>query len=307
MKVYYNQADSRWANYPYTSNAHPYATVKSSGCGPTSGAMVLSTYVSTMFPNQVAQMFKDNGFRAEEGTSLSAFPWIAQKYGFKFEQTNNIYKAVEYLHRGGMVVCSCYGGGLFSTGGHIIVLAGMRDANTIVVYDPYLYDGKFNNYGRVGKVEVDGNNVYCSINNFVNYANCQVYFCYEPKITTPNNTYRSHVQDIGWMQPVRLGQVSGTTGQAKRLEAIIVNVPNVQYRVHIQDYGWSKWFNAGELAGTIGEERRIEAINFKSNKKLKAQGHVQDIGWQKEQVGTNITIGTTGKAKRLEAFKFNFA
>lgn len=125
--------------------------------------------------------------------------------------------------------------------------------------------------------------------------------------TTPLNTYRSHVQDIGWQSPVKIGNVSGTTGQAKRIEAITVNIPNVQYRVHMQDIGWSKWYNSNETAGTTGQARRIEAINFKSNKKLKAQGHVQDIGWQKEQVGTNITIGTTGKAKRLEAFKLNFA
>lgn len=125
--------------------------------------------------------------------------------------------------------------------------------------------------------------------------------------TTPLNTYRSHVQDVGWQSPAKLGNVSGTTGQEKRLEAITVNVPDVQYRVHIQDIGWTKWYNSNETAGTVGQAKRLEAINFKSNKKLKAQGHIQDIGWQKEQVGTNITIGTTGQAKRLEAFKLNWA
>lgn len=31
-RYYFSQADSRWANYPYTSPTHPNATVKSSGC-----------------------------------------------------------------------------------------------------------------------------------------------------------------------------------------------------------------------------------------------------------------------------------
>lgn len=127
--------------------------------------------------------------------------------------------------------------------------------------------------------------------------------------TTPLNTYRGHVQDIGWMAPVNLGKECGSTGISKRLEAITVNVPNVQYRVHIQNIGWTRWFNSNEMAGTTGQELRLEAINFKStnNKKLKAKGHVENIGWMKEQVGNDITIGTTGQSLRLEAFILNWA
>ena len=124
--------------------------------------------------------------------------------------------------------------------------------------------------------------------------------------TTPLNTYRGHVQDIGWMKPVGLGKECGTTGKAKRLEAITVNIPDVQYRVHIQNIGWTRWFNSNETAGTTGKSLRLEAINFKSKKKMQAQGHVQNIGWMKPVTGTNITIGTTGKSLRLEAFKLKF-
>ena len=121
--------------------------------------------------------------------------------------------------------------------------------------------------------------------------------------TTPLNTYRGHVQDIGWMAPVQLSQECGTTGQGLRLEAVTINMPDVQYRVHIQDIGWSRWFNSNEVAGTTGASLRLEAINLKSKRKLIGQAHVQDIGWMDYQKGTNITIGTTGQAKRLEAFK----
>jgi len=42
-----------------------------------------------------------------------------------------------------------------------------------------LYNGKFNQLGRQGKVEVKGNEVYCSIENFQKYAKCQAYFYYK--------------------------------------------------------------------------------------------------------------------------------
>ena len=70
----------------------------------------------------------------------------------------------------------------------------------------------------------------------------------EGKITT---SYRTHVQSFGWQNPVTNGAMSGTSGKAKRLEAIqiklygeMANHFDVYYRVHAQSYGW------------LGEERR---------------------------------------------------
>lgn len=74
----------------------------------------------------------------------------------------------------------------------------------------------------------------------------------------------------------------------------------------MKDKGWTDWCTNGQVAGTTGENRRVEAIEFKSNKRMISQGHIQDIGWQSEVTGTDITIGTTGKALRLEAFKLRF-
>ena len=72
---------------------------------------------------------------------------------------------------------SC-GNGLFTTGGHFIVLTGIN-GDTITVYDPYLYSGKFETSTRRGKVIVSGNTVYCSVENFKNYANAKGFFCYQ--------------------------------------------------------------------------------------------------------------------------------
>ena len=116
-RIYYNQADKRWANYPYPSKTYPKATVKSSGCGPTSAAMIISSFIKTIYPNEMAKLFLDNGLRADTGTSHEAFPWIAKKYDLKMKKTIYIADAVECLKRGGMCIAYCKAGGLFSTGG----------------------------------------------------------------------------------------------------------------------------------------------------------------------------------------------
>lgn len=268
--------------------------------------MVISSLTNNIiYPNQMAQLFKDNGFRANEGTSLNAFPWLGKKYELTCNRVGHVNDAVNCLHRGGMVICSC-GAGLFSTGGHIIVLAGMKDANTIIVYDPYLYAGKFNQYGRQGKVTVDGNNVYCSMYNFQTYANCQAYFCYEAPAKKPDLRYNAHVQDIGWIGWQDAGATEGTMGESRRIEAVILEANNglsVQYRAHVQDIGWQGWKNSGEVAGTTGESKRLEALQIKSNKLLEAQEYLQDVGWMPASKGYDIQIGTMGKSLRLEAFR----
>ena len=70
------------------------------------------------------------------------------------------------------------------------------------------------------------------------------------------------------------GELAGTTGQSKRLEAIEISLSeeltkkyDVYYRVHAQDYGWMAWKKNGELAGTTGQSKRLEAIEIELVKK----------------------------------------
>ena len=65
------------------------------------------------------------------------------------------------------------------------------------------------------------------------------------------------------------GAMSGTSGQAKRLEAIelelygeVAYYYDVYYRVHAQSYGWLGWAKNGETAGTSGMAKRLEAIQI---------------------------------------------
>lgn len=81
--------------------------------------------------------------------------------------------------------------------------------------------------------------------------------------------YKTHVQSYGWQDWKENGVMSGTTGEAKRLEAICIELTgankdkyDVYYRVHAQTYGWLDWSKNGEMAGTEGLAKRLEAINI---------------------------------------------
>ena len=67
----------------------------------------------------------------------------------------------------------------------------------------------------------------------------------------------------------RDGQMAGTSGRAKRLEAIRIALTgemaehyDVYYRVHAQSFGWLGWAKNGEAAGTAGLAKRLEGIQI---------------------------------------------
>ncbi len=88
--------------------------------------------------------------------------------------------------------------------------------------------------------------------------------------------YTTHVQSYGWQGDInntntwcRDGQMSGTSGKAKRLEAICIALTgemaehyDVYYRVHAQSYGWLGWSKNGAPAGTAGLAKRLEGIQI---------------------------------------------
>lgn len=191
-RIYFNQADKRWANHPYPSKQLPKATIKSGGCGPTSGAMIISNMTSEIItPDQMGDLFRSAGYRVNGGTSGNAFPYIARKWGLICNVNVKLDDAVACLKRGGMVIANVKAGGVFSTGGHYIVLAYMKDNNTIAVFDPYMYTNKFNTPSRKNKVTVSGNTVFISYQNMKQYGNYSNLYCYEPKSVTPQNKYKN--------------------------------------------------------------------------------------------------------------------
>lgn len=129
-----------------------------------------------------------------------------------------------------------------------------------------------------------------------------------PPAPIPNMMYSAHCQNLGWQEEKRNGDWAGLLGQGLRVEALIINADiNIQYRVHMAGKGWSDWVPNGCMAGTIGESRAIEAIEIQSSRNvIVGQAYVENIGYQNEVRGTQITIGTTGQALRIEAFRLKF-
>ena len=176
--TYYSQIDNRWKNILYTSTGNKTQTIGSSGCGPTSAAMVVSSIKGEITPDVMAKNFVKYGYRsAKNGTYWSAYRAVADEFNIGYTETADIQKAIQLLESKNYVIVSC-GNGLFTTGGHYIVIVGI-EGNAFKIYDPYLYNGKFDISTRRGKVQVSGNTVYCSIENFKKYSNYKGFFCYQ--------------------------------------------------------------------------------------------------------------------------------
>lgn len=175
--TYYSQLDSRWASKMYSSVGNPNQTIGSSACGPTCASMVVTATKGAITPDTMSDLFVKYGYRsANNGTYWSAFRAVADEFNIGYTEITDIQRALQLLQNNNYVIVSC-GNGLFTTGGHFIVLVGI-DGDTLKIYDPYLYSGKFSTSTRRGKVTVDGNTVYCSIDNFRNYANYSKFFAF---------------------------------------------------------------------------------------------------------------------------------
>ena len=143
-----------------------------------------------------------------------------------------------------------------------------------------------------------------------------------PENPTPQNpivkpvtvSYSTHIQRYGWNKSAaKNGAVAGTTGKAKRLEAIKISVEGnedlgIQYTTHCQGYGWLNWSSNGEISGTTGEAKRLEAIKIqltgadRDKYDVYYRVHAQGYGWM-NWAKNGEAAGTAGLAKRLEAIQ----
>lgn len=193
--TYYSQLDSRWSSKMYSSVGNTSQTIGSSGCGPTSSAMVVSSIKGNITPDTMANLYTQYGYRsANQGTYWSAFKWTADIFNIGYSECYKLDDAIAKLKDNHYIIASC-NQGLFTYGGHFIVLTGV-EGDYIKVYDPYLYNGKFDVSSRRGKATVQGNTVYVSIENFRAYANYQKFFCFKNNRTDiKENTTTTVVTD----------------------------------------------------------------------------------------------------------------
>ena len=131
---------------------------------------------------------------------------------------------------------------------------------------------------------------------------------------TPNVSYRTHVQRIGWQKYVVDGAMSGTSGKSYRLEGINVKLTNrtfgggITYRTHVQRIGWQGWRKDGSMSGTSGKSYRLEAIEVKLYGEMAKRYdvyyrvHCQRFGWM-GWAKNGQRSGSAGYSRRLEGIQ----
>ncbi len=181
--TYYSQIDSRWKNHPYTTINSSSQTIGISGCGPAAASMIVSSIKGAITPDTMGDLFVNNGYRSpDSGTYWSAFRWTADVFDIEYKEVSTLDDAISLINNNYYVIASC-GSGLFTYGGHFVVLVGI-DNDTLKIFDPYLYNGKFNVSTRRNKVDVKGTTCYVTINNFEKYANYRRFFAFKNNSTS---------------------------------------------------------------------------------------------------------------------------
>ena len=125
--------------------------------------------------------------------------------------------------------------------------------------------------------------------------------------------YSAHISDIGWMNDVNNGQISGSSGSGKQLEALKISINDnsnlgVEYQAHLQNIGWQDYVANGDQAGTTGENQPIEALRIRltgneaQNYNIFYRVYVESIGWL-DWAKNGETAGTVGYAYHIEAYQ----
>ena len=83
-------------------------------------------------------------------------------------------------------------------------------------------------------------------------------------------TYSAHVQNIGWQDWKKDGEISGTVGEKLQMEAVKIKLTgemadhyDIYYRAQVEELGWLDWVKDGKEAGTTGKGYRLESLEIK--------------------------------------------
>lgn len=133
-----------------------------------------------------------------------------------------------------------------------------------------------------------------------------------------NILYRTHIQDKGWETVWKKnGELSGTVGEWKRLEAIQIKLSGaypadatIDTVVHVENEGDLGPFEMAMSAGTEGKSQRLERIMFdlknlpgytvKYNVQVENKGWLRDPNDVSSWFNNQESAGTTGEGLRLE-------
>lgn len=158
--VYYNQADAKWGSIKYssfnddrwkTANGGKPQNIAGTGCGPTSMAMVISSFTGQdVTPNITVDDAITGNYRTQyNGTTAKFFTEEVKQYNLEVRSTRDIQEVKTALNNGNHLVIASMGPGHFTGGGHYIVLSDLENdggVEKIVVLDPNMNNGRYKKY-----------------------------------------------------------------------------------------------------------------------------------------------------------------
>lgn len=281
--TYYSQIDSRWKNNLYTSTGNSSQTMGSSACGPTCSAMVVSSIKGTILPTTMADLYVQYGFRsANNGTYWSAFRWTADVFDIGYKELYKLNDVCDLLEQNYMVISAC-GNGLFTTGGHFILIYGYEDTNgngqcdsgdRLKIYDPYLYSGKFNLSTRRGKAQVEGNTVYVEKEVFRAYANYSGFFAFKNDRSNNTEVDRTEVTTASYTRYVKVNtSLNVRSGPSTNYSIVGRKYNGDKVTVYKENSNWSniginEWVSSDYLtdsniqqpiSNTVGQYKKLKS------------------------------------------------
>ena len=139
-------------------------TVATSACGLCAAMIVVDRLLANVdFSLQDAiQMSYDIRANRKIGTNYSVFaPALAERFGLDLEMTNDPERLLYCLQTGGCAVAESGGDrdgyiGVFTHTAHYVVVIAVQKDGRLVILDPAYKEGKYDEEGRKGKVEVKG-------------------------------------------------------------------------------------------------------------------------------------------------------
>ena len=127
-----------FVNYYQYNYSDPYSegTIATSGCGPTSLAMVLTYLLGKEVSPQETAKLGNGAYTCSAGTYWSYFGDMAKKYGVNCEQMGVSGDNIMNNLNDGKTLIMSMGPGHFTSAGHFIVLRGVDENGKIIVADP---------------------------------------------------------------------------------------------------------------------------------------------------------------------------
>lgn len=133
--TYYNQSDSRWADYLY-GGSDPLSVY---GCGPTVMAMLVTSFTENTCqpPDMAAWAAANHYWSLGNGTKHEFIPEGAAAFGLQAESFGDLtVEGVMSELKSGHILVALMGPGHFSDSGHFIIITDDWTGNQVRVADP---------------------------------------------------------------------------------------------------------------------------------------------------------------------------